>query len=242
MAPAPGDAPSALAVEGVRFAWPRSGFGLAIDAFGLAPGERVFLQGPSGSGKSTLLSLICGIVAPDAGTIEVMGAPFSALSAPRRDRLRAERFGIVFQMFNLLPYASPIDNVLLPLAFAPERAARVGREAKGEARRLMAALGLPEAVIGAGRAASLSVGQQQRVAVARALIGSPALVVADEPTSALDADAREAFLTLLFEQTAAAGAALLMVSHDAALGARFDRGVALEDIATVARPGGEGAA
>ncbi|MGF1553501.1 MAG: ABC transporter ATP-binding protein [Paracoccaceae bacterium] len=229
--------PSALAVDGVGFAWPGGGFSLAVDALAVEPGERVFLQGPSGSGKSTLLSLICGIVAPDTGSVEVMGEAFSALPAQRRDRLRAERFGIVFQMFNLLPYASAIDNVVLPLAFAPRRAARVGRDREGEARRLLAALELPRSVIEAGKAASLSVGQQQRVAVARALIGGPDVVVADEPTSALDADAREAFLALLFERVAEAGATLLMVSHDAGLGARFDRRVALHEIARVTREG-----
>ncbi|MEL6774278.1 MAG: ATP-binding cassette domain-containing protein, partial [Pseudomonadota bacterium] len=122
-------------------------------------------------------------------------------------------------------------------AFAPLRARRVGRDRAGEARRLLTALGLPEAVIDARRAASLSVGQQQRVAVARALIGTPDIVVADEPTSALDADARDAFLALLFDQVAAAGASLIMVSHDAALAARFDRRLTLAEIASVAGSG-----
>ncbi|MEO1312221.1 MAG: ATP-binding cassette domain-containing protein, partial [Pseudomonadota bacterium] len=147
-----------------------------------------------------------------------------------------ERFGIIFQMFNLLPYASAIDNVVLPLAFAPARAARVGRGREAEARRLMAALDLAPDAIAAPRATVLSVGQQQRVAVARALIGSPDIVVADEPTSALDAASRDAFLALLFDQVAAAGATLVMVSHDRALGARFDRVLALGDIARIRRP------
>ncbi|MEM9146080.1 MAG: ATP-binding cassette domain-containing protein [Pseudomonadota bacterium] len=231
----------AVAFDRVRFSWSGAGsFGLELDQFGVARGERVFLHGPSGSGKSTLLSLLCGIVAPRAGRIEIMGAPFSALSGPRRDRLRAERFGIIFQMFNLLPYASAIDNVVLPLTFAPGRAARVGGDRMGEARRLLTALGLPDAAVRAARADRLSVGQQQRVAVARALIGTPDVVVADEPTSALDAEAREAFLDLLFGQVQEAGATLVMVSHDMALGARFDRRLLLSDIARI-RAGGEGA-
>ncbi|MEL6766729.1 MAG: ABC transporter ATP-binding protein [Pseudomonadota bacterium] len=225
----------ALGIEGVRFTWPASGFALAIDALSIAKGESIVLHGPSGSGKSTLLSLICGIVVPDAGEIRVMGEPFSPLTPGRRDRMRAERLGVIFQMFNLLPYASPVDNVLLPLSFAPERAGRVGRDRVGEARRLLSALGLPRDVIAARRADRLSVGQQQRVAVARALIGRPDIVVADEPTSALDIDARDTFLALMAEQVRAAGATLLMVSHDQSLATRFDRAVALGDIARLQR-------
>lgn len=205
-----------------------------IDAFALEKGERALLLGASGSGKSTLLSLICGISAPQSGAVEVDGETISALSRRRRDRFRAERIGIVFQQFNLLPYASPLDNILLPLRFAPSRRARVG-DGRKEALRLAAALGLTADIVEGGKAGALSVGQQQRVAVARALIGAPPLVVADEPTSALDADAQAAFLELLFAQTEAANATLLMVSHDDRLAARFDRVVAVSDIARTAR-------
>ena len=207
---------------------------MEIDAFALEKGERALLLGASGSGKSTLLSLICGISAPQSGAVEVDGETISALSRRRRDRFRAERIGIVFQQFNLLPYASPLDNILLPLRFAPSRRARVG-DGRKEALRLAAALGLTADIVEGGKAGALSVGQQQRVAVARALIGAPPLVVADEPTSALDADAQAAFLELLFAQTEAANATLLMVSHDDRLAARFDRVVAVSDIARTAR-------
>lgn len=207
---------------------------MEIDAFALEKGERALLLGASGSGKSTLLSLICGISAPQSGAVEVDGETISALSRRRRDRFRAERIGIVFQQFNLLPYASPLDNILLPLRFAPSRRARVG-DGRKEALRLAAALGLTADIVEGGKAGALSVGQQQRVAVARALIGAPPLVVADEPTSALDADAQAAFLELLFAQTDAANATLLMVSHDDRLAARFDRVVAVSDIARTAR-------
>lgn len=225
----------ALSVEGVGFTWPGPRrFSLEMSGFTVAPRERVLLVGPSGAGKSTLLSLICGVVAPDRGAITIGGAPFSALSAAKRDRFRAERLGVVFQMFNLLPYATPLDNVLLQLTFAPERRKRL-RDPRAEARRLLTALGLPEAVIDRASASSLSVGQQQRVAVARALIGGPSLVVADEPTSALDADAQDAFLELLSDQLAKTGASLLMVSHDQRLAPRFDRTIALSDIAQTER-------
>jgi len=219
----------AIALTDVVFAWPgRGGFSLHCPTFEMAPGESVLLLGASGSGKSTLLSLICGIVAADRGRVSVDGTDLGTLGAGARDRFRAERIGVIFQQFNLLPYARVADNILLPLQFAPARRARAG-DAAGEAARLCAALGLPGDVL-AMQAGRLSVGQQQRVAVARALIGAPPVIVADEPTSALDAATQDAFLALLFDQAGAAGSSLLMVSHDERLGARFDRVIRLEDI------------
>jgi putative ABC transport system ATP-binding protein len=218
-------------LTGVAFRWP-GGFGLTIPEFAVAPGERVFLAGPSGSGKSTLLGLICGTLRPDAGRVTVAGQDLGELSGGRLDRFRAERIGVIFQMFNLLPYASGLDNVLLPLRFAPERRRRVAAP-QAEALRLLGGLGLPESLMRRAPAAELSVGQQQRVAVARAIIGSPPIILADEPTSALDADARAEFIDLLFAQVAEAGAALVMVSHDAGLADRFDRRIELRDIAEI---------
>jgi putative ABC transport system ATP-binding protein len=140
--------------------------------------------------------------------------------------------GVIFQMFNLLPHGSPVDNVLLPLSFAPRRRSRVGAAAAqaDEARRLLLRLGLPEDAIGRKRAADLSVGQQQRVAAARALIGRPELIIADEPTSALDPKSRDQFLDLVLGEVAGSATSLLMVSHDPALAPRFDRVVHLADI------------
>ncbi|CAN0604615.1 unnamed protein product, partial [Ectocarpus sp. 12 AP-2014] len=132
------------------------------------------------------------------------------------------------QQFNLLPYASVQDNILLPLRFAPERSARVD-DPQGEADRLCRALGLPGDVL-ASKAGALSVGQQQRVAAARALIGAPPLIIADEPTSSLDAATQATFLELLFAQTRAHDTTLLMVSHDARLAGQFDRVVQMQDI------------
>ena len=183
------------------------------------------------------MSLICGTVTPQAGRIEVDGTDIAALSGPARDRFRAERIGVIFQQFNLLPFGRVADNILLPLRFAPERRKRVARP-MDEAVALCRALALPEELLSA-RAATLSVGQQQRVAVARALIGRPPLIVADEPTSALDANAQAAFLELLFGQVQTAGVSLLMVSHDDRLAGRFDRVIALSDIAEV-QPGDRG--
>ena len=229
------DTPPALALDSVAFRWAgRAAFGLHVPEFHIAGGARVLLLGESGSGKSTLLSLICGINAPDTGSIRVNGTAMSTMSAAARDRFRAEHIGIVFQQFNLLPYASPLDNILLPLRFAPARRARVG-DARAAALALTDALGLPRAAMTAATADRLSVGQQQRVAVARALIGAPALIVADEPTSALDAASQASFLDLLFAQCTAAGSTLLMVSHDERLAPRFDRSVRMTDIAPLTR-------
>jgi len=230
--------PVAVSFSGVRYTWPGSSpFTLSIESFALAEGERLLLLGPSGSGKSTFLSLLAGIVAPDEGSVDVLGTDMAKLSGAARDRFRVEHFGIIFQMFNLLPYASIVDNVLLPLRFSPARRKRV--EAEGTldevASRMLGALGLDPIVVATAKAAGLSVGQQQRVAAARALIGAPQIVVADEPTSALDRNTEGAFLDLLFTESATAGASVIMVSHDEGLGQYFDRVVRLDEIAVATR-------
>ena len=240
--PAPLDAaaPDIVRLADVRFAWPgRRSFALSIRHFVLPARERLLLVGPSGSGKSTFLSLLCGIAAPQSGRIEILGTNIASLSASARDGFRAEHFGIIFQMFNLLPYATVIDNVLLPLSFAPRRRKRATAKttAAEEAVRLLSRLGLEADLVRGPSAANLSVGQQQRVAAARALIGSPELIVADEPTSALDRGRQVAFLDLLFTEARAAGVTVIMVSHDESLAAQFDRVLRLDEIATSARGG-----
>jgi len=226
----------AIDLADVMFDWPAGRFGLSVDAFRVRRGESVLLVGQSGSGKSTLLSLICGINVPAAGTVCVEGTDLGTLSGSRRDRFRADTIGIIFQMFNLLPYASGLDNVLVPLRFAPARRRRCA-DARAEALRLTAALGLTQAQVAYGPASALSVGQQQRVAVARALIGRPPILIADEPTSALDTRAQDGFLELVLDQVHQAGMSVLMVSHDEGLGRRFDRVVRLCDIARVRSAG-----
>ncbi len=221
-------------MDDIRFRWPgREGFSLAIDAFHVRAAERLLLIGPSGSGKSTLLSLLCGIIIPDDGRISVLDADLATLDASVRDRFRVEHFGIIFQMFNLLPYLSVIDNVLLPLSFSGKRrrqAAEGTSSVDAEARRLLERLGLGADVLASRSAARLSVGQQQRVAAARALIGRPEILVADEPTSALDRKHQRHFLELLFGEADAAGTTVIMVSHDETLAPEFDRVVDLTDI------------
>lgn len=223
-----------IQVDGVHFRWPgRDGFSLGIESFHVSAGERLLLIGPSGSGKSTLLSLLCGIVTPDDGHIRVLGTDLSTLDAAARDRARVEHYGIIFQMFNLLPYLSVIDNVLLPLSFSKQRRWRVVEGAASvdaEACRLLERLGLDPNALAKQSAARLSVGQQQRVAAARALIGRPEIMVADEPTSALDRKHQRHFLELLFSEAEAAGTTVIMVSHDETLAPEFDRVVDLTDV------------
>ena len=196
---------------------------LAIDA-----GESVFLYGPSGSGKSSLLSLIGGVTRPERGRLCVLGSDLAPLSARARDRFRADHIGFIFQQFNLLPWLSAIDNVLLPLSFSLARKQRAG-DGVAQAQCLLDGLDLAPSLwqTPAGR---LSVGQQQRIAVARALLGHPEIVIADEPTSGLDAPRQASFLDLLRQQVCAAGATLLFVSHDERLASRFDRQIALDEI------------
>ncbi len=223
-----------LTLSAVEYRWPgRVSFALTVPDFAVSKGETVLLLGESGSGKSTLLSLICGTILPDHGHVTIAGTDITGLSGGSRDSFRAEQVGVIFQQFNLLPFGSVADNILLPLRFAPKRRKRAG-DAGAKADELCRALGLPPDIVKA-KANTLSVGQQQRVAVARALIGRPPLIIADEPTSALDADSQASFLDLLFRQTATDGTSLLMVSHDARLGDRFDRVIRMEEIAQVER-------
>jgi putative ABC transport system ATP-binding protein len=203
-----------------------------VGSFVVRAGERVFISGPSGCGKSTFLSLIAGILRPTAGEISIDGEDLSGKGGPRRDRLRGDKLGFIFQQFNLVPYLNVLDNVMLPCRFSKARneaATRVSGSAAKAARELIARLGLGEDLL--DRPVSrLSVGQQQRAAAARALMGRPPLLVADEPTSALDADLRLAFLRLLAQECREAGSALLFVSHDRSLAGELDRAVEFNDL------------
>jgi putative ABC transport system ATP-binding protein len=220
---------NALALTDLIYRWPRQPAPcLDIPRFDIAAGERVFLHGPSGGGKSTLLAVLGGVALPNSGTVTLLGERLDTLSSRARDRFRADHIGFIFQQFNLLPWLSALDNALLPCTFSTRRTARAGN-AQATAEQLLTHLDLlPE--LWHRPAAELSVGQQQRVAAARALIGKPEIILADEPTSALDAPRQQRFIDLLLAETRAAGAALLFVSHDDRLAAHFDRRVALAEI------------
>lgn len=219
-----------ITIRQLHYRWPRSPVEvLAIDALDVAAGQAVFLHGPSGCGKSTLLGLLSGVLVASSGTVQVLGQDWATLRAGRRDALRADHLGVIFQQFNLLPYLSVRDNVLLPCRFSARRHERAAAQAGSTdqaAAALLERMGLP-AALWPRAAAELSVGQQQRVAAARALIGAPELVIADEPTSALDAALRDGFMQLLLQSVRASGSTLIFVSHDERLAASFDQRLSL---------------
>lgn len=227
-----------IALSHLGFSWPGQPELLDIAEFHLNRGESLFLKGPSGSGKTTLLGLLGGVQKPARGSIRLLGTDLGTLSASARDRFRVDHTGYIFQQFNLLPFLSVRENVELPCRFSRLRAERA-RQRHGSvdqaAAALLAHLGLREELL-ERRADALSIGQQQRVAAARALIGQPELVIADEPTSALDTDSREAFLDLLFAECRDAGSSLLFVSHDQSLARLFDRSLSLAELNRAARP------
>jgi len=219
----------AIHLQGLKYSYPGHAPILAIDDFKVERKSKIFLHGPSGSGKTTLLSLLTALTVPNEGTVEVLGQNLSRLNGSGRDRFRGSHVGYIFQMFNLIPYLSVQDNITLPCFMNAERAKRLqGKSPTEEAHRIAEGLGIRELMTRS--VSNLSVGQQQRVAAARALIGSPEIIIADEPTSALDVDHRERFLKLLFDQVHAAGSTLLFVSHDHTLKAQFDQVVSLASI------------
>ncbi|MEO1015998.1 MAG: ATP-binding cassette domain-containing protein [Pseudomonadota bacterium] len=204
---------------------------LAVADLQIDRGEKLFLHGASGSGKSTLLGLIAGVFSASAGEINVLDHALGTMSAAERDRLRADALGVIFQQFNLVPYLTLIENVLLPCRFSAARAARTGSTTKAQttaALELLARLGLRGEAEEGRPASALSVGQQQRVAAARALIGAPSLIIADEPTSALDGASRETFIDTLLSEAKAAS--VVFVSHDVSLASRFDRSVSMSEL------------
>jgi putative ABC transport system ATP-binding protein len=219
-----------LSLRDVHHRWPGDADdSLVIAELDIGAGRTVFLHGPSACGKSTLLGLLAGVLPARQGRVALMGQDWAALPAGERDVRRADHVGVVFQQFNLLPYLTLLDNVLLPCRFSARRARRCAGSPRGAAQGLLQSMGLPEALWGR-RADALSVGQQQRVAAARALIGGPELVLADEPTSALDGPLRDDFMTLLLQACAAAGSTLVFVSHDERLATQFDERLSLPEL------------
>lgn len=225
---------SVISIESLRFRWP-SGQQNVIDipSMEVERGERLFIKGESGSGKTTLLSLIGGIHQANEGEVTVLEQNLTAMKASQRDHFRADHIGFIFQLFNLVPYLSVIENIVLPCRFSKLRAERALRQSTSfaeEALRLLAHLQLDRPDVIQKPVVELSVGQQQRVAAARALIGSPELIIADEPTSALDADIRERFIELLHKECQLGGSSLVFVSHDSQLEPLFDRTLYLNEL------------
>jgi putative ABC transport system ATP-binding protein len=222
-----------ITVKNVQFSYPgMQSPCLDIAEFNADAGEHIFLYGPSGSGKSTLLGLLGGVLSAGSGSIQILGHDFTQLSQTQRDRVRADHIGFIFQQFNLIPYLSVIENVLLPCRFSKPRLSKAlasGKTLISEAERLLSQLDLNTS-LWHKPVTQLSVGQQQRVAAARALIGKPAMIIADEPTSALDADRQASFLALLIRECTEAHAMLLFVSHDRRLASAFNREIDLTNI------------
>ena len=214
-------------INGLRFAWSKSkSLVLDIEHFSVKRGEMLFIMGESGIGKSTLLGIITGILVPQEGEVMILGQGISDLQGYKRDSFRADNIGYIFQMFNLIPYLSVIENVKLPCQFSSLKKARALQQSSSldeGALRLLTHLNLKGDGLLNKPVVELSVGQQQRVAAARALIGRPELLIADEPTSSLDSAHRESFLRLLFDECSRSGSTLVFVSHDAGLTPLFDR-------------------
>jgi len=219
----------AIDIRNLRFRYGGGPWVLDIPELTLERGTRAFLFGPSGSGKTTLLGVLAGVLEANEGDVTVLGEDLTSLSGPQRDAFRAEHIGYVFQMFNLIPYLSVLDNITLPVRMHAGRRARLdGTGVKESAAQLAGHLHIGDLL--KKPVTELSVGQQQRVAACRALIGAPELIVADEPTSSLDFDRREDFLELLFQECERAGATLVFVSHDRALEGMFSRTISLPDV------------
>lgn len=221
---------AAISVDHLAFRYPGDQSPvLQIPAWRVERNEHVFLQGASGSGKSTLLSLLAGLSVPTEGGLQILGDDIANMSTRQRDRFRGANLGVVFQQFNLIPYLSALDNVLLAARFGSAGTAGC----RQRATTLLERVNLPSA-LHHRPASALSIGQQQRVAIVRALINTPSLLLVDEPTSALDHANRDAFLALLFDVLADQDCAMVFVSHDPALGASFDTQVKIDELNHVA--------
>ena len=211
-----------------------AGFRLAIAGLEVGPGACVAIVGPSGSGKTTLLNLLAGTLLPSVGEIEVGGTRVDSLPEAQRRQFRLRQVGQVFQAFELLEYLTVEENVLLPRLIDP--AARLDAAARQRARGLLATVGLADK--GGQRPARLSHGERQRVAVCRALLNSPKLLLADEPTGNLDQDNKQNVVDLLVEQAKMHESTLLLVTHDRSMLGSFARVIDFNELAGTAKPGG----
>ncbi|WP_298944178.1 ABC transporter ATP-binding protein [uncultured Psychromonas sp.] len=216
----------------LRFAWQKKDV-INIKALNIKKGQHLFIEGPSGSGKSTLLNLLGGVLTPQSGDVTILGQSLNTLSSSQKDTFRANHIGFIFQQFNLIPYLSVLDNITLPCTFSKmrkEKALKQSQSLNEEAIRLLSALGLDDSALLQRSVNELSVGQQQRVAAARAMLGSPEIIIADEPTSALDSDHRQGFIKLLFDECQKEDITLIFVSHDTELKHHFTHNINLQQI------------
>ncbi len=208
-----------IEIKRLNFRYPRSEFRLDIPSMKIEALEKVAIVGPSGCGKTTLLNLISGIVAPDSGSLSVAGQAIHELGDAQRRDFRIRNIGLVFQQFELVEYISVKDNILLP--FSINTSLNLTASIRTKANELAAAVGLGEKL--KRRSNQLSQGEQQRVAICRAMITEPKLILADEPTGNLDPSNKSLILDLLFEQADRNGQTLLVVTHDMSILQGFDR-------------------
>lgn len=217
-----------IEIDSVQFSYPGGVKIIDIDRLSIGEGERVFLHGPSGCGKTTLLGLLTGILTAQAGSLRILDRDLRSMRSHVRDHFRGEHIGYIFQMFNLLPYLNVIQNILLPVQLNPGRQTKINEDVQEIAAALAERLGIASHLH--DRVTDLSVGQQQRVAAARALIGNPEILICDEPTSSLDQAHRNRFLDVLLEMAERHKTTVVFVSHDENLSGYFDRTISLMEI------------
>lgn len=217
-----------ITLTALQFTYPgKSKPTLQIPSLTIQAGEKVFLFGPSGTGKTTLLEVLAGVLVPQSGQVKINGVDLVTMNSRQRDQFRSLNLGYIFQSFNLIPYLSVQENILLPLSLRQNGLKNESALLK-EMDSLIQRLGLESHIN--DKVMELSVGQQQRVAVARALLAKPQVILADEPTSALDQDHRERFLKVLFDLCKEQGTTLVFVSHDRTIQHLFDRSISLSEI------------
>ena len=222
-----------ISITDLSFAYAgENGFDLAISKLALDTGKTHVLLGPSGSGKTTLLNLLAGTLRPNRGSVAVAGQDLTAISNAKMDRFRGEHIGFIFQTLNLIPWLSARDNIALGVAFAPSRRARLQASLDDSIGALVAQMQIDDQLL-IMPAGELSIGQQQRVAAARALIGAPDIILADEPSSALDTQNTELFFDLLMGNLDRTRQTLLVVSHDPRITGYFDQVLSVDDVLRV---------
>ncbi|MBP9680736.1 MAG: ABC transporter ATP-binding protein [Bacteriovorax sp.] len=217
---------SSIQISNLKFSYSSQKNILDISSLQISEGEKVFIYGPSGYGKSTLLNIISGVLSYETGTVNVLGRDLNKISKSSRDKLRGSEIGYIFQIFNLIPYLNLKENIILPCLINKERSEHANFH--DHADELISKLGLQGHLD--RNVTDLSIGQQQRVAQARALIGNPKLLIADEPTSSLDEKNTTEFMNLLMSEWEKRKFTLVFVSHDERLKKYFDRTISLPEI------------
>ena len=215
----------AVAMKDVFFSYEEDKPVIQMPSLEVKAGQRIFVHGPSGSGKSTLLGLMTGILQPKRGSVEILGRDLMSMRGGERDRFRGDHCGYIFQMFNLIPYLSTAENIGLVCRLSKARRQRLKKDLDSEIKELADQLDVANLLD--KPVTHLSIGQQQRVAAARAFLGYPPLIIADEPTSALDHDNREEFIKTLFRIQKDHGSTIIFVSHDHTLKPLFDEALSL---------------